>query len=70
MLFGAAMVSQHTGHFSKVILDENFGFVCIVAIAPPCEAEGDTFWGHHYAILRGAITTEDDRACDHITRVG
>lgn len=37
---------------------------------PPCETEGDTFWGHHYAVLGRAITTEDDRACDHITRVG
>ena len=65
------MVSQHTGHFSKVILYKNFGFVCIVAIAPPpCEAEGDTFWGHHYAVLGRAITTENDRACGHITKVG
>ena len=54
----------------KVIFYKDFGFVCIVAIAPPCEAEGDTFWGHHYAILGGTITTEDDRTCNHITRVG
>ena len=54
----------------KVILYENFGFVGIVAIAPPCEAEGDALWGHYYAVLGRAVTTEDDRTCNHITRVG
>ena len=44
----------------KFILNQYLRFVRIVSITPPCKAQGNPLGAHHYAVLRGAVSAQDD----------
>ena len=44
----------------NIIFNQYLRFVCIVSITPPCKAQGNPLWAHHYAILTRAVPTQYD----------